>query len=292
MPHRLTTSNGPTVLRRKLPLAVILPLTAGLLVTAPPPAAFAATDGSVVHATQITQDVPEADLLDVSFEDGSATDTAQGRSVEVFGEPKIADDPALNRVTADFDGDDAFSYPMTADDYDTMQDGFSVECGFMATAATTDEDTFCGNKEAGGWAMVVKDGRAAFMLHADGGYTFAWADIDLNRWYHAAGVYDGETVKFYLDGELAAEAVAGGPMTIPPNDTAHNMVIGADSGPNHRPGQHASVKVDDARLFSEVLDAQQVAALDQASFAGLRQDQPELVQSTPADGSELTQATE
>src|SRR5699024_1863434 len=209
MPHRLTTSNGPTVLRRKLPLAVILPLTAGLLVTAPPPAAFAATDGSVVHATQITQDVPEADLLDVSFEDGSATDTAQGRSVEVFGEPKIADDPALNRVTADFDGDDAFSYPMTADDYDTMQDGFSVECGFMATAATTDEDTFCGNKEAGGWAMVVKDGRAAFMLHADGGYTFAWADIDLNRWYHAAGVYDGETVKFYLDGELAAEAVAG-----------------------------------------------------------------------------------
>ena len=52
------------------------------------------------------QDVPEADLLDVSFEDGSATDTAQGVVSKSSG-AKIADD-LLNRVTADFDGDDAF----------------------------------------------------------------------------------------------------------------------------------------------------------------------------------------
>ncbi|HLS02917.1 MAG TPA: LamG domain-containing protein, partial [Beutenbergiaceae bacterium] len=162
----------------------------------------------------------------------------------------------------------------------------------MATATTSGEDTFCGNKEAGGWAMVVKDGRAAFMLHSDGGYTYAWADIDLHQWYHAVGVYDGENLQLYLDGELVAEAVAGGPMTIPPNETAHNMVIGADSGPNHQPGQHAEVKVDDARLFSTPLSPAQAAALDASAFAGLRDQQAQLVSSTPADGSELTRATD
>src|SRR5699024_2694645 len=159
-------------------------------------------------------------------------------------------------------------------------------CSFMATATTSGEDTFCGNKEAGGWAMVGKDGRAAFMLHSDGGYTYARADIDLHQWYHEVGVYGGENLQHYLEGERVADRGAGAPMTITPNETAHNMVIGADSGPNHRPGQHAEVKVDDARLFSTPLSAAQVAAMDASGFAGLRDQAVQLVSSTPADGSE------
>lgn len=247
-------------LRQKLPLAVILPLSVGLAVGGPISAAFATSTVPVIQATQVAQQVPQADLLDVSFEDG-ATDAAQGREVTTFGDPKVGMDPLLARNVAEFDGDAAYSYPLTSDDYDAMQEGFTVECSFMATAATTGEDTFCGNKEAGGWALVVKDGRAAFMLHANGGYTFAWTDIELNQWYHAVGAYDGETIRLYLDGELAAEAHAGGPMTIPPNETAHNMVIGADSGPNGQPGQHAAVKIDDARLFSQPFTAAQIAAM-------------------------------
>lgn len=221
-PSRLPTKrHNSAVRRKKLPLAVVLPLSVGLLATGTAPAAFARMNTT---AAQTAQDVPQADLLDASFE-GGAADSAQDRAVETFGNPEISVDPQLARMTAGFDGDDAFSYPLTSDDYTAMQDGFTVECNFMATAASSGEDTICGNKEAGGWAMVVKDGRAAFMLHAEGGYTFAWADIELNSWYHAVGVYDGESVKLYLDGELTAEAVAGGPMTIPPNETAHNRLL-------------------------------------------------------------------
>lgn len=232
----------------------------GLVAGGPVPAALAATGTPVVQATQITQQVPQADLLDVSFEDG-ATDAAQGREATTFGTPEVGIDSLLARNVASFDGTAAYSYPLTDDDYATMQDGFTVECSFMVTGATSGEDTFCGNKKAGGWAMVVKDDRAAFMLHAEGGYTFAWADIEFNQWYHAVGVYNGETVRLYLDGELAAEANAGGPMTIPPNETPRNMVIGADSGPNGQPGQHAKVKVDDARLFSQPVSAADVTAM-------------------------------
>src|SRR5690625_2413221 len=157
---------------RKLPLAVVLPLSASLVVGMPVPAAFAAPD--MVQANQVQPGTPEADLLDVTFEDGTAADAAQGRTAETFGNPEIGVDGQLARGVAEFDGESAFSYALDSDDYEAMQDGFTVECGFMATAATTGEDTFCGNKEAGGWAMVVKDDQAAFMIHTNGEIGSGW----------------------------------------------------------------------------------------------------------------------
>lgn len=280
---RFSDAQRHTARPRKLPLAVVLPLSASLVVGMPAPAAFAAPD--TLQANQIAPGTPEADLLDVTFEDGTATDAAQGRTAETFGSPEISVDGQLARGVADFDGASAFSYALDLDDYAAMQDGFTVECGFMATAATSGEDTFCGNKEAGGWAMVVRDDRAGFMIHTNDGYKFAWADIDRNRWYHAAGVYDGETIQLYLDGEVAAEAQAGGPMTIPPNETAHNMVIGADSGPNDEPGQHASVKVDDARLYSQPVSAAQAAAMNEQFTSTMQTPSADILDVDFADGT-------
>ena len=247
-----------------LPLAVVLPMSVGLVVTGTAVPASAAAQTTSLQTTQVTQvEGLEADLLDVTFDDGTAADAAQGRAVETFGNPEISVDGQLARMTADFDGDDAFSYPMTSDDYAAMEDGFTVECNFMATAETSGEDTFCGNKQSGGWAMVVKGNQTAFMIHTEGGYTFAWADINIDQWYHAAGVYDGETIKLYLDGELAAQSTAGGPMTTPPDESAQNMVIGADSAGGNEPGQHAEVKVDDVRLYSQPATDAQIATLNE-----------------------------
>ena len=198
----------------------------------------------------------------MDFEDGTPADAAQDRTAEAFGAPEIMVDGSLARSVVDFDGGSAYSYALTDADYDQLTDGFTVECSFKRDAtATSGEDTLCGNKEAGGFAMVVKGDRAGFMVHADGGYTFAWADIQAEQWYHAAGVYDGESVRLYLDGELAAEAQAGGPMTIPPKESAHALVIGADSGPG-QPGQHAIAKIDSARLYSAPATTEQIAALN------------------------------
>ena len=88
--------------------------------------------------------------------------------------------------------------------------------------------------------MVVKDGRTAFMLPMAG---TPLPGLILTEPLVSRPVYDGGAVKFYLDGELAAGRLPAGD-DYSANDTAHNMVIGADSGSNHRPGQHASVKVD------------------------------------------------
>ncbi|NUL46580.1 DUF5011 domain-containing protein [Cellulosimicrobium funkei] len=251
---------------KRLPLAV-LALSVGLTSTGAlmPVAATAAPIAPAVD-TATAAAAPAADLLDVDFEDGTAADAAQGREPVATGDPEIGMDGSLARYVGAFDGDDAYSYALTDQDYTALADGFTVECNFKRdAAATSGEDTLCGNKEAGGFAMVVKGDQAGFMIHAEGGYTFAWADIDADTWYHAAGVYDGESIKLYLDGELAAEADAGGPMTIPANENAHAVVLGADSG-NGVPGQFSAAAIDAARLYSAPASAEQVAALN-AEFA-------------------------
>ncbi|XKH53009.1 S-layer homology domain-containing protein [Citricoccus nitrophenolicus] len=252
---------------KRLPLAV-LALSVGLTSTGalmPVAAASAAPVAPAVSNATAAVAAPDADLLDVTFEDGTPADAAQGREAVITGDPEIGVDGSLARFTGVFDGDDAYAYALTEADYGQLADGFTVECNFKRDAATTGEDTLCGNKEAGGFAMVVKEDRAAFMIHAEGGYTFAWADIDADTWYHAAGVYDGKTIKLYLDGELAAEAEAGGPMTVPANENAHAVVLGADSG-NGAPGQFSTASIDAARLYSSPASADQVAALN-AEFA-------------------------
>src|SRR5699024_6125851 len=107
--NRLPSHQSSTPVRRKLPLAVILPLSVGLVAGGPVPTALAATATQVVQTTQVAQQVPQADLLDVSFEDG-ATDAAQGRETSAFGDPEVGVDPLLARNVADFDGNDAYSY--------------------------------------------------------------------------------------------------------------------------------------------------------------------------------------
>ncbi|VXC05774.1 LamG-like jellyroll fold domain-containing protein [Citricoccus sp. K5] len=272
---------------KRLPLAV-LALSVGLTSTGalmPVAAASAAPLAPAVNNATAAVAAPDADLLDVTFEDGTPADAAQDRTVETFGAPQISIDGSLARSVAGFDGESAYSYALTESDYGQLTDGFTVECSFKRDAAdTTGEDTLCGNKEAGGFAMVVKGDQAGFMVHAEGGYTFAWADIEAEHWYHAAGVYDGDSVKLYLDGELAAEAQAGGPMTVPPNETAHNMVVGADSGPG-QPGQHAIATIDSARLFSAPATADQIAALNEANSVVIEAPEADVVNVDFADGT-------
>ncbi|MGM7669731.1 LamG-like jellyroll fold domain-containing protein [Microbacterium sp. A93] len=276
---------------KRLPLAV-LALSVGLTSTGAlmPVAATAAPIAPAVHtatapAAQAAPAAPAADLLDVDFEDGTPADAAQDRPVETFGAPQIGVDGTLARQVGDFDGESAYSYALTETDYGQLADGFTVECNFKRdAAATSGEDTLCGNKEAGGFAMVVKGDQAGFMVHVNGGYTFTWADIVPDRWYHATGVFDGESVKFFLDGELVAEKAVSGQMTVPPNEAAHHLVVGADSGPG-KPGQHAIAKVDSARLYSAPASAAEVAALNDAYAVEVQAPAADVLNVDFADGT-------
>lgn len=111
--------------------------------------------------------------------------------------------------------------------------------------------------ESGEYGLYVGDGRPAFAVHLDGRYVRASVSetaLDVDRWYHVAGVFDGSELRLYLDGALIARRAATGPR----RTHALPLLIGAD--PN-REGHATS-------LFDGYLDEVRVSSV--ARYAGER----------------------
>jgi len=123
------------------------------------------------------------------------------------------------------------------------------------------------------WQTIIAKGNSAWRLHRHQGNNalqFAcsglvvpgnkWGSIngtmDVNdgRWHHAAGTYDGSQICLYVDGKLDVSSTASG--TIKIND--HPVYIGENS---ERPDRFWNGLIDDVRLYSYALTADEVAAI-------------------------------
>ncbi|MFD0788160.1 LamG-like jellyroll fold domain-containing protein, partial [Micromonospora azadirachtae] len=174
--------------------------------------------------------VPAADVLDVAFTGGTATDRAQSLTPTTWGAPSYTTDATVGHDILKVDGvDDAVSFDF-ADQWGRFSTGFAIECVFRVdtTMPVSGEKDLCSDKEGGGFSVYVNGGNLGTMAHIGGGYKSVLTPITGNRWYHAVSVWDGQTLRLYLNGQLAGSTAAGGALT-PPAATAHRFVIGADA---------------------------------------------------------------
>ncbi len=257
--------------------------------------AISAEEVALLHAAATDAPVaPTADILDVDYRDGTATDQAQGLPVTEWGDPVIRDDAPLGRQVGEFDGSSAFLYPI-GEQYPALSDGFAVECVFKYNddlpASGEERGNLCGAKEAGGFSVTLYGNKLSFNPHI-GGYKNLQAEVESDRWYHVVGSWDGQKAQLWLDGVLVKEVDAPGSLTVPPNATAHNLVIGGDASTNNRAQFMAPATIAVTRLFSEPLDRQQVAALRHDVLAdGLTTAPVAITGSTPAADERITRAT-
>lgn len=134
-------------------------------------------------------------------------------------------DPAA-RGWLRFDGQDDV-IAIGADEL-TLPDGpFTVEFRMRAERFASRQGVV--NKtESSEWGFFLNDGTPEFMVHLRGrGYRIARGAegmLEPGRWYHLAGVFDGEEVRLYVDGALAGRIEARGTRT--PNRLP--LLIGAD----------------------------------------------------------------
>jgi len=66
------------------------------------------------------------------------------------------------------------------------------------------------------YGLFASGGRPSFTVHLSGKYVDVEADdlrMEVGRWHHVAGVYDGDEVRLYLDGALAARRPGSGART-------------------------------------------------------------------------------
>ncbi|MEU6135941.1 LamG-like jellyroll fold domain-containing protein [Nocardioides sp. NPDC047086] len=219
--------------------------------------------------------VPEPDVLDVDYTDGTPADDAQGRTMTKYGTPAVIDDTTLDAArraklglagskVAKFDGvDDAYSYAMGDAQWDKLSDEMSIECLMKdnGTLPNSTEHSVCSAKEGGGASMVVYDGKLTFTIHTDGGYRQAQATITAGKWYHAFGTWDGDTARLYLDGQLAASVEAPGPMKRPGNLGRNGFFVGADASSTTAGQFFSPVSVAKMGLYSQALSATEIAAI-------------------------------
>ncbi len=124
------------------------------------------------------------------------------------------------------------------------------------------EDT--GNYEKG-WLLGYENGKFSFALASKGSddgnglmtYLTAKEPIELGRWYHIAGTYDGQTMKLYVNGKLANESRAqSGEILYEPKSP---YVLGAYKDSNEFHGWEGAFQ--EVKVYSRVLPASDFAAV-------------------------------
>lgn len=165
-------------------------------------------------------------------------------------------------------------------DYVTMADHASLDLTGSITMSTWlrhSSDTFKA------WEAIFTKGDSAYRLHLCGNTDFCGGPVALlnaieaafsgtscsgngvtstvvpvtNRWYFVTVVYDGSTIKMYVDGALDAQVSCTG--TVTANGFAVNIGENSD-----QTGRYWNGDIDDVRLYNRALSADEVLKLYKA----------------------------
>ena len=245
-----------------------------------------------------TVEAPTPDVLAIDVDATGLDEQAQQRTQTPFGTaPRIAEDPALGRQVAAYDGTGASRYDF-ADGFEKTADALTLECtvrfddGLVAGSTDEARGNFCGAKEAGGFSLTAYGDTLKMMVNIDGTYFGAGVPIEEGVWYHATGTWDGKTVALYLDGEKVAETPTTGSHLKPPTkEAAHQFFLGADTNSAGDPQFHGTAAVANAGIYSRALTPEEITARYASVFADRTEDEASFTLTSPEPGSRLTAPT-
>lgn len=229
-----------------------------------------------------------ADLMDFKFgEDGTAEDISplknkvnswtKGATMN-FYEDYAAWGPSVTRAQ-----NKAFNkadYAFWECEYTAFEgrlnNGYTIESVFSIPSAHTNVETKAfGATQSGGFALmlgapgektnagdgskVTRDGSIEFIQHGNGNWNFAVSHVQAvpGQLYHVFGVWDKETIKCYVDGELKATV---GVTTLKHKSGLHCMGVAGNYNSETKFNGSWNGTVVVARLYDNPLTAEQIKA--------------------------------
>ncbi|GAA5185882.1 hypothetical protein GCM10023322_30940 [Rugosimonospora acidiphila] len=222
-------------------------------------------DGYTVIGSPITMQVlPAPDVLNVDFADGTPTDHAQNLAATALGTPTIANDPALGKRVATFNGaNSAYQYDFSGQ-YGKLTNGLSVECQFRWNGASIPTGTsgwpsICSAEQSGGVGLMLYDGQLSGNLDV-GGYKYTYAPIVPGQWYDAFVTWDKSNIRLYVNGQLIQTTAAAGSLTLPAS-VSQRWTLGADVNASGGIEQPAPISLGASRVWDTALSAAQIVGL-------------------------------
>lgn len=208
--------------------------------------------------------LPDADFLDIVFDDKGSSDKGDlSKTVESIN-AKIEKDTELDAYVAKFTGKgDYLKIPFSQAEYNTLTEAISLSAKIKINEFNaSDYMDALGNMQSGGYGFEITSGKQLeFWISIGGSYTVVTTPIEKGKYYSVTGTYDGQKVVLYIDGEKVGEAAASGFITYPSDTSAHAMCIGADVNPGGTGTAFFNGNVAYVKIHSKALTENQVIKL-------------------------------
>lgn len=228
------------------------------------------------HTAVKTVPALEEPLLSVDFSTGSHADaSATGHTAVPTGSLSYETEPSFGVDVARFDGASAVGYDFSSADYAAIAQSETIEVLFQFSEAPTGSgyfDLFSSAQNAGQDLSYYGplDPSSDNPLHANpllhqymnvgSGYQSTNAVVLPGVWHHLITTFDGQTMKYYLDGQLVSQLNNSG--SIPaPSATPTRWYVGADTDSSGKAEVPMKGKIAFARLTPGVAIADQVESL-------------------------------
>ena len=228
---------------------------------------------------------PAPDVFSFGFDNqGVARNLLTGEALTQKNEPTVTSDGSGGHY-AGFDGDDAYCWDGIADYYDVMETGFTFEwigqvsdtvLGGGSKTAKYDDNLYvnlASNQETGGIGLEYNaDGKAYLFLYimngSNGNYYGAGATIPVGQTVHLVGTYDGNSIRFYVNGELEATKSQTRKVWFPLKESSQFLAVGADSALYGNVDRQMNGEIRAMNIYSSVLSADAIYAKYLASGVG------------------------
>ncbi len=155
-----------------------------------------------------------------------------------------------------------FQFPNTSN--------YSIEAWVKRNANTTNSSIILSKQNggvAGNYALGLSATGVPYLSREAAPWVVnATSSIPINEWHHIAGVFDGSTLKIYIDGLLSNSIAASGNIT-PSSVTAIKVAIGAMYTYNS-PTNFFNGSIDEARVWNLARTASQISQNFSSSLQG------------------------
>ena len=193
--------------------------------------------------------LPPADIFDsVITTAGLSDNSGSNYTVTKVGTVSVTKDSGLS-----FTRKGNYKVDGISANYAKLQDGFTMEAVFK-TGAMSKYETIVGNMHTGGFGIDIKDQCASMVVYVGDSYKRAGIKVEPNTVCHLIGVWDGKTIKVYLNGESVSEAAAAGMMGLPAVSGSQYLCVGGDSNSTGKGENMFSGTLYSVRIYSEVID--------------------------------------
>lgn len=201
-------------------------------------------------------------LLDVQVRDGAAVDLSPNAyTVEQVGEVDYT-----NGVMS-FDRGGNLKVKGMGDEYEALADGFTLEVKFRTGEEIGQFMVICGNMHTGGYGLDLGNKKMGFRVHLDEYRGDRTAAVMPDTEYHVVGVYDKESVAFYINGKFftKTDVRANDAMRVPTSEGARYLCIGGDSNSSGSGEHMMEGSISYVRIYEDALDDGEILYLYEQS---------------------------